>query len=62
MTENQPTDALVRGLKKAMIHFSKAGFEVVSGVGDLVAGVVATVRNNDDASDSGSDVQRIDIE
>ena len=63
MTENQPTDPLRAGLQKAAMHFSKAAFEVVSGVADLVNGITSTVRPADGGDDSGEDrPQRIEIE
>lgn len=63
MTENQPTDPFRSGLQKAAMHFSKAAFEVVSGVADLVNGITSTVRPADSGDDSGEDrPQRIEIE
>jgi hypothetical protein len=63
VTENRTTDPLRSGLQKAALHFSKAAIEAVSGVTDLVNGIVLTVRPNDSADDSGEDgPQRIEIE
>jgi len=62
VTDNEPIDELVDGLRRAAIHFSKAAFEVASGLGDLISGVVATVRPPGDEDDGDNDVERIDIE
>ncbi len=62
MTDKETTDEFVNGLRKAAIHFSKAAFEVASGLEDLVAGVVATVRPPGEDDDGSSDVERIDVQ
>jgi len=63
MTGDDAKDPLRTGLQKAVLHFSKAGVEVVSGVADLVAGITSTVWPGNGDDDSGADgPQRIDIE
>lgn len=63
MTEDRTTDPLRSGLEKAAMHFSKAAFEVVSGVADLVNGITSTVRPSTGEDDSGEDgPQKIEIE
>ncbi|GMQ93099.1 MAG: hypothetical protein BMS9Abin12_0576 [Acidimicrobiia bacterium] len=63
MTQDRPTDPLVSGIKRAFIHFSKAAFEVASGVGELVTGVTRTVRQSDGTDEPESNgPQKIDIE
>lgn len=63
MTQDRPTDPLVSGIKRALFHFSKAAFEVASGVGELLTGVTRTVRPGDGADEPESDgPQKIDIE
>jgi hypothetical protein len=39
-----PIEPLVDATRKATVHFAKAAFEVASGVGALMAGIVRTVR------------------
>lgn len=63
MTDPAATAPLISGLKKAVIHFSKAAIEVASGVADVVAGVTQTVRGSDHADGDGNDgPQKIEIE
>jgi len=62
VTDNEPNGELVDGVRRAAIHFSKAAFEVASGLRDLISGVVATVRPPGDEDDGENDVERIDIE
>jgi hypothetical protein len=63
VTVNRNPAPLVTGVKKALIHFSKAALEVASGIGDLVTGVTKTIQSdgsNDEPSADGP--QKIDIE
>jgi hypothetical protein len=63
VTDSSGPDPLVAGLQKAAIHFSKAAIEVVSGVGDLVAGVARKIRPESGEDDPGpGGPQRIEIE
>ncbi len=48
MSEDKPTDALVSGVKTAVVHFGKAAFEIAAGVGALWSGVTKTVRPDSD--------------
>lgn len=57
------TDPLVAGVKRAAVHLTKAGFEVVAAVGALSKGVVAKVRPPEDGDDStGSGPQRVTVD
>ena len=47
-----PLGPLVDGTRSATIHFSKAAFEVVSGVAAIIGGVVAVVRPAPDDDES----------
>jgi len=62
MSDDKPTDALVSGVKTAVVHFGKAAFEIAAGVGALFSGVTKTVRPgaSDDDSDSGH--QKVPVE
>lgn len=63
MTQKRGTDPLVSGMRKAVLHFSKAALEVASGVGDLVTGITRTVRPQGDGDDAERDgPQKIEIE
>ena len=63
MTGNRGTEPLVSGLKKAVLHFSKAALEVASGVGDIVAGITGTLRPHGEGDDAGVDgPHKIDVE
>lgn len=61
MTEGNPTEPLVAATKRATVHFAKAAFEVVSGVGALFAGITQTVRREPD-DDSESGPQKVPVE
>jgi hypothetical protein len=52
MTNDTPIGPLVEGAKRATIHFAKAVYEIATGVGALVGGVVHTVRPDDDEPDA----------
>lgn len=60
MTDETPIGPLVDASKRASIHFAKAAYEVFSGVGALVAGVMSTVRPRDDDDTGGP--QRVPVE
>jgi hypothetical protein len=60
MTDETPIGPLVDASKRATIHFAKAAYEVFTGVGALVAGVVKTVRPPDDDDTGGP--QRVPVE
>ena len=46
-----PIEPLVDATKKASVHFAKAAFEVASGVGALMSGVVRVVRADEPPDD-----------
>lgn len=48
------------GVRRALLHFSKAGYEVVSGLAALVEELVSSVR--DDTDEPGEGPQHIDVE
>jgi hypothetical protein len=60
MTDETPIGPLVDASKRATIHFAKAAYEVFTGVGALVAGVVNTVRPPDEDDTGGP--QRVPVE
>lgn len=47
MMSESPIEPLVDATKKASIHFARAGFEVVRGIGALMSGVVNVVRDDE---------------
>jgi hypothetical protein len=49
------------GLEKALLHFARAGYEVLSGIGALVEEVVSTVRDDDKEGD-GRGPQHIEVD
>ena len=58
LRDRQPLRA---GLQRAALHFARAGYEVVSGVGAIVEEVVAAVRDEDaDGDDRGP--EKIDVQ
>jgi O-acetylhomoserine/O-acetylserine sulfhydrylase-like pyridoxal-dependent enzyme len=61
MTNDKPTDALVDGVKTAVVHFGKAAFEVASGVGALFVGITQTVRPGS-RDDDESGPERVPVE
>jgi len=62
MTDQRPTDALVGGVKIAVVHFGKAAFEVAAGVGALFVGITRTVRNDSSGKDSDDGPQKVTVE
>ena len=44
MKDETPIGPIVEGAKKASIHFAKAAYETMVGIGSLVGGVTAVVR------------------
>lgn len=61
MTESNPIDPLVDGVRQAVVHFGKATYEVAAGVGALFVAITKTVRRDaDDAGGSGP--QKVEIE
>jgi len=49
------------GLQRAAVHFAKAGYEVVSGLGAVVEEVVSALRE-DSASTEEDGPQKIELE
>jgi hypothetical protein len=71
MTENNTADAadsktpdpLLAGVKSAVVHLGKAGFEVAAAFGSVVTGVTQKVRPHvDDDDDSDGGAQRVEVE
>ncbi len=62
MTDQRPTDALVGGVKIAVVHFGKAAFEVAAGVGALFVGITQTVRNESSGKDPDDGRQKVTVE
>ena len=61
MSDEKPTDALVDGVKTAVVHFGKAAFEVAAGVGALFVGITQTVRPGS-PDDDGGGPQKVPVE
>ncbi|MCL1594950.1 MAG: hypothetical protein M3132_11430 [Actinomycetia bacterium] len=62
MTDDKPTDALVGGVKTAVVHFGKAAYEVAAGVGALFIGITQTVRPGADDDDTTGGPQKVPVE
>ncbi len=62
MSDDKPTDALVDGVKTAVVHFGKAAYEVATGVGALFGGISQTVRPTPPDDDDGSSHQNVPVE
>ena len=63
MTEDKSPDPLVAGVRSAVVHLGKAGFEVAAAFGSFVTGVTRKIRpqgDQDDDSDGGA--QRVEVE
>jgi hypothetical protein len=50
------------GVQKALLHFARAGYEVVTGIGAFVEEVVSTVRDDGDPEDPRRGPQHIDVD
>ncbi len=46
-----PIEPVVEATKKATVHFAKAAYEMMSGFGVLLSGVVQVVRDGDQADE-----------
>jgi hypothetical protein len=62
MSNDKQTDALVDGVKTAVVHFGKAAYEVASGVGALFVGITRTVRPGSQSDDDESGPQKVPVE
>ncbi len=62
MSNEKPTDALVDGVKTAVVHFGKAAFEVAAGVGSLFVGITQTVRPGSQDDDDDAGPQKVPVE
>lgn len=62
MSDDKSTDALVDGVKTAVIHFGKAAFEVAAGVGALFVGITQTVRPSSRGDDDTGGPQKVPVE
>ena len=61
MSDDKATDALVDGVKTAVVHFGKAAYEVASGVGALFVGITQTVRPTSQGDDENGP-QKVPVE
>jgi len=51
------------GAQKALLHFARAGYEVVTGIGAFVEEIVSTLREDVVGEEKpGSEPQRIEVE
>jgi len=62
MTDRKPTDALVDGVKTAVVHFGKAAYEVAAGVGALFVGITQTVRSDPSGESPDDGPQKVTVE
>ena len=63
MTDDETTDPLVAGVRSAVLHLGKAGFEVVAAFGSIVTGVTRKIRPDDDHEDeTDGGAQRVEVE
>jgi len=62
MSNDKPTDALVDGVRSAVVHFGKAAYEVASGVGALFVGITQTVRPASQGDDDENGPQKVPVE
>ncbi len=62
MSDEKSTDALVDGVKTAVVHFGKAAFEVAAGVGALFVGITQTVRPGSQGDEDGGGPQKVPVE
>jgi hypothetical protein len=62
-TQDRTPDPLVAGVKGAVVHLGKAGFEVAAAFGSVITGVTRKLRPQDDHGDDGeSGAQRVEVE
>ena len=70
MTEDSISDAkddtspdpLIAGVKGAVVHLGKAGFEVVAAFGSVVTGVTRKIRPHTDDDDDEGGAQHVEVE
>ena len=63
VADNTTPDPLVAGVKGAVVHLGKAGFEVAAACGSLITGVTHKVRpQTDDDGDNEGGAQRVEVE
>lgn len=63
MREDKSPDPLVAGVKSAVVHLGKAGFEVAAAFGSVVTGVTRKIRPHDDHDDGNEGgAQRVEVE
>lgn len=62
MTDQKPTDALVGGVRTAVVHFGKAAYEVAAGVGALFVGITQTVRKDSGGEAPRNGPQKVTVE
>ncbi len=63
MTDDRTPDPLIAGVKSAVVHLGKAGFEVVAAIGSVVGGVTRKIRPPGDQDDDGrGGPQRVEVE
>jgi hypothetical protein len=62
MTDDKTPDPLLAGVKGAVVHLGKAGFEVAAAFGSVITGVSRKIRPHDDDGDDEGGVQRVEVE
>jgi len=60
--EDKSPDPLVAGVKSAVVHLGKAGFEVAAAFGSLITGVTHKVRPHADDGDDEGGAQHVEVE
>lgn len=62
-TQDKSPDPLIAGVKSAVVHFGKAGFEVAAAFGSLITGVTHKVRpHRDEGDDDEGGAQHVEVE
>ncbi len=62
MSYDKSIDPLVDGAKTAAIHFSKAAFEVATGIGALLAGITQIVWPGEQDGEETASYQTVEVE
>ena len=61
MTDQQQ-DPLVTGVKSAVVHLGKAGFEIVAALGAVASGISKKVRPSDESTDGDRGPEHVPVD